>query len=185
MKKHKVIWISVAVALFICALIAVLLSVHIRRGMYPQKYQEHVEKYAQEYQVDVNLVYAVIRTESGFDPNAVSEVGARGLMQLMEETFQWVQSKQPGDDGVTYDDMFDPETNIRYGTKLLSLLIEEFGDADAAIAAYHGGWGNVKAWLKDERYSPDGVHLETTPLKSTNHYIHKINQARRAYASLY
>ena len=91
-----------------------------KRTTHPLQYSEYVEKYAQEYGLDKYVIYAVIKTESGFDPNAVSDTGARGLMQLMETTFDWVKFRLGEGDDITYEDMFDPETNIRYGSFFLS-----------------------------------------------------------------
>ena len=79
---------------------AVLLALPlIRAGLhkldlarYPQKYQELVEQYALENQVDPLVLYSVIRTESGFDPQAESNVGARGLVQITAETIRWLTS---------------------------------------------------------------------------------------------
>ena len=63
------------------------------RLLYPRKYSRQVEQWAAEYELDPLLVYAFIRTESGFDPAATSSVEARGLMQMTEETFIWLRSK--------------------------------------------------------------------------------------------
>ncbi len=79
---------------------------------YPIKYQNYVEKYAAENHLNKYFVYAVIKTESGFDPYAESNVGARGLMQIMEDTFDWIKYKSDDEDAVYYD-MYSAETNIR------------------------------------------------------------------------
>ena len=64
---------------------------YYQRYTHPLRYESYVEKYSRENGLDKYLVYAVIKTESGFDPGAVSNVGARGLMQIMEDTFDWVK----------------------------------------------------------------------------------------------
>lgn len=151
---------------------------------HPKKYSEFVSKYASEYGVDEDLIYAIIKTESGFDCNAVSNVGARGLMQIMEETFDWIKYRL--DDSETeYDDMFDPEMNIMYGAYLIDYLLEKFVDKDTAIAAYHSGAGCVTAWLEDKENSSDGKRLDNIPSKTANHYVNKINNALNNYKELY
>ena len=67
----------------------------VEQQFYPRKYQALVEQWSQVYQLDPLLVYSFIRTESGFDPDATSTVEARGLMQMTEETFLWLQDR-PG-----------------------------------------------------------------------------------------
>ncbi len=151
---------------------------------HPLKYTDYVERCAAENNIDKYLVYAVIKTESGFDSGAVSNVGARGLMQIMEETFDWINYKL-NDDEAVYADMFDPEQNIRYGCYLLGYLYSEFGNIDATMAAYHAGRGNVNKWLSDSRYSSDGVHLDHIPISDTAHYVDKINKAMDIYIRLY
>lgn len=151
---------------------------------HPLKYTDYVERCAAENNIDKYLVYAVIKTESGFDSGAVSNVGARGLMQIMEETFDWISYKL-NDDEAVYADMFDPEQNIRYGCYLLGYLYSEFGNIDATVAAYHAGRGNVNKWLSDSRYSSDGVHLDHIPISDTAHYVDKINKAMDIYIRLY
>ncbi|MGN0578237.1 MAG: lytic transglycosylase domain-containing protein, partial [Ruminiclostridium sp.] len=109
-----------------------------KKSTHPLKYSGYVEKYSEEYGVDKFLLYSVIKTESGFDTKAVSNVGARGLMQIMEETFDWIKYRLD-DDETVYDDMFEAEANIRYGAYLIDYLVDYFGDVDAAAAAYHSG----------------------------------------------
>lgn len=155
-----------------------------RLAAHPKKYSEYVSKYAQEYEMDEDLIYAVIKTESDFDCEAVSNVGARGLMQIMEDTFDWIKFRL-GDDESVYDDMFDPEMNIRYGAYLMDYLLEKFGDKDTAVAAYHSGAGCVGSWLEDKENSSDGKRLDTIPSSTAAHYVNKINNALSNYKELY
>lgn len=179
---NLLIWTVIVLACILAISGAYKLMLH---GMYPQKYQETVSACAQEYGVDENLVYAVIKCESGFRADAVSKADARGLMQITKETFDWVNSKMPAGERASYDDIFDPDVNIRYGTCLLSLLLEEFDSTENALTAYHAGWGNVKKWLQDERYSSDGVTIESIPFPTTSDYVDDVLQAQKAYESLY
>lgn len=151
---------------------------------YPRGYEEFVTRYAAEYEVDPDIVWAVIKTESDFEPDATSNVGARGLMQMMRDTFQWVSGKMK-DTETTFDDMYDPEANIRYGTFLISYLYREFGRYDTAIAAYHAGRTATAKWLKNSAYSSDGSRLETIPSGDTRHYVDKVMKCYDKYQKIY
>lgn len=155
-----------------------------RLAAHPKKYSDFVEKYALEYGIDEDLIYSIIKTESSFDPSAVSGVGARGLMQIMEETFDWIKFRL-GDEETVYDDMFDPEMNIRYGAYLMNYLLEKFGDRDTAVAAYHSGAGCVSGWLSEKENSADGKRLDNIPSSAAAHYVNKINGALSNYKELY
>ncbi len=155
----------------------------IERKLYPLEYSEYVDKYSEEFGVDKAVVYAVIKTESGFRPDAVSSAGARGLMQMIEDTFFWSQQRYGTKELLAFDEAFDPQTNIKYGTYILKLLYDEFGEDDLVFAAYHAGRGSVLAWLEDPAYSENGV-LTDIPT-DTRHYIHKVNQALIMYHKLY
>ncbi len=155
------------------------------RDAHPIKYTEFVEKYSEQYGLDKYVIYSVIKTESGFNPKAVSSVGARGLMQIMEETFDWIKYRLGDGDEITYEDMFDPETNIRYGVYLYDYLFEYFGSRDLASAAYNSGIGTVSEWLSDPEYSEDGETLIKIPSKTAQHYVNKINNAYNSYLELY
>ncbi len=182
--KAPVIAVVLAIILIVLAIAGYFVYEMYLDSAYPLKYEYYVERYSKEYNVDKYFVYAVIRTESGFKPDAVSNAGARGLMQIMEETFDWVKFRM-GDEDTVYYDMFKPETNIKYGCWLLGYLYDEFGSVEVAAAAYHAGRGNVNNWLADSRYSSDGVHLDEIPIGDTAHYVSKITKAMDVYVRRY
>ena len=193
-KGHGCVGFFVALILIGAAIFAVLFfSTNVLNGMkdrvytifYPQKYTESVERYSDEFGVDKNLVYAVIRTESGFREEVESHAGAVGLMQLMPETFTWLQDNLDGEVIYTADKLKDPDINIRYGTYFLSYLIGEYGDVRTACAAYNAGMSNVEDWLTDSRYSQDGSTLSVIPYQETAGYVEKVEQAREIYRRIY
>ena len=152
------------------------------RKTYPQKYAESVEKYAAEYDVPESVVYAVIKTESGFTPDAVSLKGAIGLMQITPDTFDWLCSKT-GDEANALL-LYEPDTNIRYGTYFLSLLHNEYKAWDTVYAAYNAGRGRVNSWLASEEYNNNG-RLKNIPYEETASYVKKVEKAQSVYARLY
>ena len=156
------------------------------RLLYPRKYSRQVEQWAAEYELDPLLVYAFIRTESGFDPAATSSVEARGLMQMTEETFIWLRSKIAPDEGLLFANLYDPETSIRFGCYYLHLCMERYnGDVATAAAAYHSGWGTVDALLQMEEHSADGETLQGFPYNQMNHYVKKITSCYAEYQRIY
>ena len=158
----------------------------VEQRLYPRKYNDLVEQYAAEYDLDPLLVYSFIRTESGFDPQATSTVDARGLMQMTEETFIWLRSKIAPDEGLTFADLYDPEVSIRFGCYYLHLCLTRYnGDVATAAAAYHSGWGTVDNLLQMEEHSADGVTLQGFPYNQMNHYVKKITSCYAAYQRIY
>ena len=161
----------VALALILALTWDVLFS-RIEKTVYQRDYSEYVEKYSKEFDVDENLFYAVIKAESDFDKDAVSKSGARGLMQIMPETYLGDICSALGTPADA-DALFDPETNIRAGTYYLSYLINHFGSVRSALAAYNAGIGNVSDWLKNKSVcDADGeLIVESVPFEQTRKYI--------------
>ncbi|HFD87622.1 MAG TPA: lytic transglycosylase domain-containing protein [Gammaproteobacteria bacterium] len=117
------------------------------------RYQSHIKTMARRYDVDSELIKAVIITESCFNPRAVSPVGARGLMQLMPATASMLGVSDP----------FDPEENISGGVRYLRMMLDEFNqNKKLALAAYNAGPNAVKKYGK------------VPPFPETQHYVKKI-----------
>ena len=152
---------------------------------YPQEYETQVKRSAYEFGVEEPLVYAVIRTESGFRPEVESAVGAVGLMQLMPSTFDWLQESLDGEITYSSDSLSDPDINIRYGTYLLSVLLKQYEVRDTAIAAYNAGTSTVDGWLSDSAYSSDGKTLTEIPYEETANYVERVSDAYEMYKNLY
>lgn len=154
------------------------------KAAYPLKYESVVTTYADEYDLPPSLIYAVIHTESHFREDAVSGAGAKGLMQLMDSTYEWIQTKFP-EDPEPLDRIFDPEINIRCGAKLLDVLHQLFTHSETAIAAYNAGNGTVSKWLKNPEYSADGETLTHIPFEETANYVKRVKSTQKRYQTLY
>lgn len=185
MKKSKKIFRAIVALAAVAAILAVGFfgSLSILKTLYPLSYNNFVETYTLQYGLNESFVYAVIKCESGFDKDAVSNMNAKGLMQIMPETFTWLKTKT-GEE-LDEDMLFDPETSIKYGCLLYSILKKEFKSDEAVVAAYHAGSGNVSKWLKNKKYSSDGVHLNEIPFSSTQSYVEKVLKTEDMYKKLY
>ena len=104
---------------------------------YPQKYGEYVEKASNEYNLSTSFIYAVIRTESKFNSDAQSGVGACGLMQITPDTFDTYMNIRGESGKYTTNDLFDPAINIDYGCYILRDHLDTFGNEECALAAYN------------------------------------------------
>lgn len=126
---------------------------------YPLQYRDLIIRAAGEYNLSPSLVAAVIRNESSFRPAAESSVGAKGLMQLMPDTADWI-AKKLNMDSFRQEMLYDPETNIHLGCWYLSFLSSQFsGNPFCVVCAYHAGQNEVKGWLANPIYSTDGLTL--------------------------
>lgn len=153
----------------------------------PGSVQPLVEKYAAQYNLQPAYVDAIILNESNFQENAQSRLGARGLMQVMENTGKWI-AERIGMSGYTFESMYTAETNIRFGCWYLNYLSKLFdGDPVLVTAAYHAGQGNVKIWLRNPDYSDDGVHIDVSriPTSDTKTYVSRVMKDYAIYDALY
>ncbi len=185
--RKLVIFLIIVALLIIGSVVAFSLVDFFHEQMdlqrYPVKYSEIVESCAREYGVPREMIYAVIKTESDFKEDAVSRVGAKGLMQIIDETNEWIAFRI-GED-VMAERIFEPTVNIDRGTWLLSYLYDEFGAWEEALAAYNAGVGRVRGWLDDPQISSDGVRLDSIPIDETALYVEKVMKAAEKYRKLY
>lgn len=127
---------------------------------YLKKYDAIIRRAAEQFDIEANLIKAIIKAESSFDPNAISESGAQGLMQLMPDTAEEMRVANP----------FDPEENILGGTRYLSLLLKRFKhDKRLAIAAYNVGATTVTK------------HNDVPPIPQTKRFVERVMEFYREF----
>lgn len=181
------------IAVIIILLISLLLGLAIdtvwdvvEKKTHPTDFGSYVKVYASEYNIPEYVIFAVIETESGFDKDALSSAGARGLMQMMPSTFEWLTGPEHLGEKLDPDRLYDPEVAIKYGTYYLNYLYKKFDyNWDNTFAAYNAGEGNVATWLEDEKYSDESGNLTSIPFKETARYIEKVNDNIEIYKKLY
>ncbi|KKM11943.1 hypothetical protein SY88_06000 [Clostridiales bacterium PH28_bin88] len=166
-------------------LVALLLGFSwVWRLFYPLSYRDLIGYYAGRNGLDPYLVTALIRVESRFKPEALSPRGARGLMQLMPETAEWI-ARQMGEP-FRPEALFEPEYNIRLGTWYLADLQNEFSNNRALVlAAYNGGRGNVRQWMASGRWRGDVGSIEKIPFSETREFIRRVLRDYRVYRRVY
>lgn len=122
---------------------------------FTKEFDPIIAEAAAKYNLPFAFLWAVIRQESAFDPNAESPVGALGLMQLMPDTAAWLGVRDP----------LDPRQNIMGGAKYLARLLKKYnGDKRLALAGYNAGPGNVRK------------HKGVPPFPETQKYVKKVLQ---------
>ena len=157
------------------------------KASFPKKYVEYIRGYSSVYGVEENLVFAIIKAESNFDPDAESRVGAIGLMQIMPSTYEGDIKEALGLTVGYYTALKDPRTNILCGIYYFSHWLGYFGKPNAAIAAYNAGPGTVMKWLADESLvGGDGdLIISKIPYKETRKYVAKVNHYFLKYNEIY
>lgn len=203
-KKHRLF--STGQLIFLCVLLAVFLFVLVsslqagarldalqaqrekERLSWQQEiarhkvlYESDIRYHAAVNKIDPAFVAAIIKRESDYDPYAISSVQARGLMQIMPDTGEWLAGKVDVRDFTT-DILYDGPTNIKMGCWYLGYLSRMFqGDPILVACAYHAGQNNVKGWV--EKYSSNGVTLtlEEIPMENTRYYARKVLEAYAIY----
>lgn len=142
------------------------------RASYARPWSAIVDKAAATHGVDAAFVYAIMRTESGFDARATSRVGARGLLQLMPYTARGL-AKVLGLPIPSADDLYRPDIVIPLGTAFLGLSTRELGHPCLAAAAYNGGPQHVVTWMKANGHLEPELFIERIPFKETRDYVKK------------
>jgi soluble lytic murein transglycosylase len=189
-KKKMKSWImirriSIFIFLIILAVYSMLQIPVLEKVIYPYPHRAIIEKYATQYGVDPLLVVAVIREESKFLPQSESHKGAIGLMQLMPSTAQSI-AQSIGDSTYSDGDLLNPEKNIQYGTWYLASLEKEFSNnTTLVVAAYNGGRGHVREWIKAGQIDPNNIRQEDIPFKETRDYVGRVLKSYRKYIKFY
>ena len=151
---------------------------------YPMRYEAEIRQAAAEFSLDPAYVASVALAESSFDAEAVSSVGAIGLMQIMPSTGEWIAGKL--DEAFDAQRLYEPSVNLRYGCWYLRFLLDRYdGDMRTASTAYHQGQGRVDEWLQDPEYSEDGKTLSVISSSVTDTYVNRILDNYEHYQELY
>lgn len=178
-KKNYGIWI-----VLIIVLVVLVNAGNIARYFAPILYRDIIFKEAANADLDRYLLAAIVKTESNYDPLAVSVKGARGLMQIMPDTGKWVAEQR--NQGFSNDQLFNPQYNVRIGSLYVSDLYKEFhGNTILVLAAYNAGQGNVKKWQKNNNWSGDRNSIDQIPFPETRQFVRKVLFYQQVYKRLY
>jgi soluble lytic murein transglycosylase len=149
--------------------------------LFPLPYWDVIRRESERRGVDPFLVAGLIRQESRFDKEAVSSVGALGLMQLMPATARYLDRNRR----LSREQIQEPERNIRLGVLHLSQLLGRFdGDVEKAVAAYNGGGTRVARWAK-ELPADTPAFVESIPLEQTRNFVYIVLRNYQFYRDLY
>ena len=151
--------------------------------IYPIKYENIVNEVSKEYNVESELIYAIIKTESGFDELAESSAGALGLMQITPETFDWLKKNKKGDD--SQENILRPDVNIRYGAFFLKILKDKYNSEFLVLCAYNAGMSAVDRWIKEGKLSEYSDQIKLIPYNETRKYVKRVTDSKEIYKRLY
>jgi soluble lytic murein transglycosylase len=157
---------------------------------FPRPFRDLVETYAREAGISAPLFYALIRTESAFDPEIHSRSGAIGLTQLMTATALDIAGRLSRRGGPQYAEngeinLEDPQTNLHLGAVYLRYLMDNLKSPMTAILAYNGGLGRVRRWRTAESPFPEDLFPETIEIAETREYGRRVFGAAAVYGYLY
>ena len=173
--------LAVGLTLAVCLAVSVAPARLIRTVFFPVHHAEEIETSCSRHGVDPRLVCAVISCESGWDDDAVSSVGAMGLMQVMPETASTLASWGLVD-AYAYppENLSDPVTNIEYGTAFLAYLSSQLSSTEEVVAAYNAGLGSVQQWIASGDDIVDAIEYAETRI-----YLERVMLAYEGYQRCY
>ncbi len=175
-------WFVIA-AVLATATVLILVELNVDEAIkeitLPLRHEDIIRQQAERFDLDPALIAAVINQESGFDSDATSPADARGLMQITPDTGDQIE-KLSGGETFVYEDLIDPDLNIRYGTFYLRHLLDRFGGNEvAALAAYNGGPETVVTWGGSE------LEVDDIEFPETRAYVEAVLDDREAYRDNY
>ena len=136
-------------------------------------YLKCVEYYSNKYGIEKELVLSIIKTESNFNPKAVSQKGAIGIMQIMPKTAEFIARELK----VNSYDLFNYDTSINFGVYYLSYLSKKYKDEHIVICSYNAGETRVNSWLKLGLLNDN-----KTPYKETTNYLKRVKFRKKLYS---
>jgi soluble lytic murein transglycosylase len=151
---------------------------------FPLSNWDVIKQEARRYAIDPYVAAGLIRQESVFNPNAISRVGARGLMQLMPSTGQLI-AKRDGTGSISAGDLFNPSLNIKLGMNYFAQLIGQFGKIEYAAAAYNAGPGRARQWIAEHGSLDTDEWVESIPFSETRGYVQSVLRNSANYRRLY
>jgi len=155
------------------------------RLAFPMPFQEDVEKYAREHEVDPYMVAGLIRQESEFNPKVISIANAYGLTQILPSTGREL-SRRVGMRAFRTSMLFDPAINLRLGTYYMKMLLKTYsGRWEDVLAAYNGGGSRVTKWRKFGTFEEQAEFIETIPFDETRDYVQSVLRNASVYRRLY
>ncbi len=156
-----------------------------RENIYPKKHDDIITKISDKYDVEENLIYGIIKVESNFDEKITSKAGAKGLMQIMDETAIEVSNKI-GIKDFEVDMLYEPETNIEIGVAYFSQLLNKYDNNEKyALIAYNAGQGNLDKWIQEKIVTDDVQSLYNIPFPETKAYWQKVLREYEAYNKIW
>lgn len=153
-------------------------------GLFPRPYWNDMKKFAAANGLDPYLVASLIRQESEFNPNAVSNKSALGLMQLLPKVGKGM-AKQEKVKHFSPSQLFTPALNLELGTKYFRSMVDQFGGFEYALAAYNAGDYRVKDWESGTKYRDVEEFVESIPFTETREYVEAIMRNANVYRQLY
>ena len=153
-------------------------------ALFPKPYWVDLKRFANSNGLDPYLVASLIRQESAFNPNAVSNKSAVGLMQLLPKTGKLV-AKQEKLRHFSAPQLFTPAVNLQLGTRYFRGMVDRFGSFEYALAAYNAGTDRVDDWLKLGKYRDPQEFVESIPFTETREYVQAILRNEGVYRKLY
>ena len=163
------------------------IATSLEKKQYPlsPRYANDIQRISAEYGIPEVILWAIVRTESGFSSNLEGEDGGIGLMQLTPDEFAMIQTdilkEAPQDAGLLYD----PAKNLSCGAAYLSFLYQRYGVWETVFAAFDAGTDAVDAWLANPDCVSELGTLKNIPNQKTARFVREVTKARELYIKLY
>lgn len=153
-------------------------------GLFPRPYWTDLKRFASANALDPYLVASLIRQESEFNPGAVSNKNALGLMQLLPRVGKGV-AKETKLRHFSPPQLFTPAINLQLGTRYFRSMVDQFGGFEYALAAYNAGDDRVRDWQSMGKYRDVQEFVESIPFTETREYVQAIMRNANVYRQLY